>query len=744
MTDWVARMITPGSELDAAPVFRRVVDLSRDVRRAVLHVTALGVVEASVNGSPVGDEVLAPGWTSYEWRLRVRSHDVTHLVGPRTEVRLLVGAGWHRGRLGFHGNRNLYGDEPGAFAQLEVEYADGRTEVVGTDASWEAGASGVLADDLYDGQTIDAGRLEPAVWGQVRELAFDTALLDGSAYPPVRRHESVRPVRVWVAASGETLLDFGQNLVGWLRFTVRGERGRTVTVRHAEVLDDGELCVRPLRTAQATDRLVLSGGTDTFEPTFTTHGFRYAGITGWPGELRADDVEAVVVHSEQQRIGRFACSDDRIDRLHENAVWTWRGNTVGVPTDCPQRDERFGWTGDLAVFAPSAAFLFDVGPFLRQWLVDLALEQQHADGRVPLCAPDCLKLEAPPEGLPPMDASAIWADASVWVPWALWTAYGDERVLRDQWPSMLAHVERTRDRLLSERGLWEGGFQFGDWLDPTAPPDQPGRSRADTGVVATAVFHRSVVLAARAASVLGLAREGAWLDALASDVRSAFLAHYVDESGRVHSDCPTAYALALELGLLDGDPRRQLAGDRLAELVRGEGHHIGTGFAGTAFVLDALVGAGHLDDAYALLVQTGCPSWLYPVTMGATTVWERWDSMLPDGSVNPGTMTSFNHYALASVADWLHRTVGGLAPIEPGYRRFRVAPRAGGGLTWATTSLETPHGRIEVAWTAEAGVLSTVDVTVPDGSEAEVDLGDGRTQVLGSGRHSVAYAGAPG
>ncbi|HEY0644919.1 MAG TPA: family 78 glycoside hydrolase catalytic domain, partial [Nocardioides sp.] len=515
----------------------------------------------------------------------------------------------------------------------------------------------------------------------------------------------------------------GQTLGGWLRVTAPGPAGETVTVRHAEELEHGELCVRPLRTAQATDRLVLSGGRDTFEPTFTTHGFRYAGITGWPGELRAEDVEAVVVHTEQQRIGRFTCSDERINRLHENAVWTWRGNTVGVPTDCPQRDERLGWTGDLAVFAPSATFVFDVGPFLRQWLVDLALEQQHADGRVPLCAPDCLKLEPPPEGLPPMDASAIWADASVWVPWALWTAYGDESVLRDQWPSMLAHVERTRDRLLSERGLWEGGFQFGDWLDPTAPPDQPGRSRADTGVVATAVYHRSVVLTARAAEVLGLWEERDSLSALAADVRAAFLAHYVDESGRVHSDCPTAYALALELGLLDGDPRRQLAGDFLAELVRGEGHHIGTGFAGTAFVLDALVGAGHLDDAYALLMQTSCPSWLYPVTMGATTVWERWDSMLPDGSVNPGTMTSFNHYALASVADWLHRTVGGLAPIDPGYRRFRVAPRPGGGLTWATTSLETPHGRIEVAWTAEAGVLATVDVTIPDGSEAEVDLG---------------------
>ncbi len=730
-------MITPATDLDAAPVFRRVVELDGDVRRATLRVTALGVVEASVNGRPVSDEVLAPGWTSYEWRLRVRSHDITHLVEDETEIRLLVGNGWHRGRLGFHGNNNLYGSEPGAFAQLEVEYADGRTEVVGTDASWEAGASGILADDLYDGQTIDARRTEPTEWVGVRELDFDTDLLDDSDHPAIRRHEAVRPERVWTAPSGETLLDFGQNLVGWLRFTVQGERGETVTVRHAEVLEDGELCVRPLRTARATDRLVLSGGADAFEPTFTTHGFRYAGITGWPGDVTADDVEAVVVHTEQRRIGRFACSDERLNRLHENAVWSWRGNSVGVPTDCPQRDERLGWTGDLAVFAPSAAHLFDVGPFLRQWLVDLALEQSHADGRVPLAAPDCLKFEAPPEGLPPMDASAIWADASVWVPWTLWTAYGDDAVLRDQWPSMLAHVERVRDRLLSDRGLWEGGFQFGDWLDPSAPPDQPGRSRADTGVVATAVFHRSVVLTARTAEVLGLDDEHQTLSALADDVRAAFLRHYVDDRGRVQSDCPTAYALALELGLLDGDPRRQLAGDRLAELVRDEGHHIGTGFAGTAFVLDALAGTGHLADAWALLMQTGCPSWLYPVTMGATTVWERWDSMLPDGSVNPGSMTSFNHYALGSVADWMHRTVGGIAPLEPGYRRILVAPRPGGGLTWAESSLDTPHGTVRVAWRAEGDELTELEVTVPDGSAATINLPDGRTLDAAAGHHHL-------
>ena len=392
------------------------------------------------------------------------------------------------------------------------------------------------------------------------------------------------------------------------------------------------------------------------------------------------------MHTEQARIGHFSCSDERLNRLHENAVWSWRGNSVGVPTDCPQRDERLGWTGDLAVFAPSAAYLFDVGPFLQQWLVDLALEQSHADGRVPLAAPDCLKFEAPPEGLPPMDASAIWADASVWVPWTLCTAYGDADVLRDQWTSMLAHVERVRDRLLSERGLWEGGFQFGDWLDPTAPPDHPGRSRADTGVVATAVYHRSVRLVAHAAGVLGLEEDARDADRVGRRRTSRVPAALRRRSR------PRAQRLpdGVRAGPRAGPAGRAIPGGQSpATGWRSWCGRRGTtsGRASPARPSSSTHWSAPATstDAYALLMQTECPSWLYPVTMGATTVWERWDSLLPDGSVNPGDMTSFNHYALGSVVDWLHRTVGGLAPLEPGYRRFRVAPRPGGGLTSAET-----------------------------------------------------------
>ena len=363
----------------------------------------------------------------------------------------------------------------------------------------------------------------------------------------------------------------------------QGDAGQTITVRHAEVLEDGELCTRPLRTAQATDRLVLSGGVDDFEPTMTTHGFRYAGITGWPGTLTADDVEAVVVHSDMRRIGHFSCSDERLNRLHENAVWSWRGNSVGVPTDCPQRDERLGWTGDLAVFAPSAAYLFDVGPFLREWLVDLALEQEHADGRVPLCAPDCLKFEPPPRG-PAADGHRRPSGRT---PRSGCRGRCGRRtatttVLRDQWPSMLGARRAGPQARLSERGLWEGGFQFGDWLDPSAPPDEPGqvpgghRRRGDRRLLPHAHAGRCDSRGHRRARRGEPDRRGSQ-----PRCKAAFNEHYVDDDGRVLSDCQTVYALAIELGLLDGDTS-QRAGDRLAELVRADGHRIGTGFAGTA------------------------------------------------------------------------------------------------------------------------------------------------------------------
>jgi len=750
--DWSAVMIGSDEDFAGAPLLRKEFVLDDgDVRQATLYATARGVFTASINGVNVSDDVLSPGWTSYEWRMRYREYDVTNLLTPNllttsaaVVLGLELGNGWFRGRLGWNEGRAFYGSELGALAELEIRFADGHVQTVGTDGTWRAGPSAVLANDLYDGETIDARLLDDAWkhpgfthdgWVGVHEQDFALATLTPYVGPAVRRQQEIRPVAVWTSPTGRTLVDFGQNLVGWVRFSVRGEAGAVITIRHAEVLEHGELATRPLRSAQACDRFILSGAHDRFEPGLTFHGFRYAEISGWPGELGADDVVAVVVHSTVERTGYFECSDELLNQLHSNVVWGTRGNILDVPTDCPQRDERLGWTGDLAVFAPTAAFLFDVDGLLRDWLADLAAEQRAAGGRVPFVVPDILKYEKR-RAFSATASTAIWGDAAVWVPWALWQAYGDARVLGEAFESMAAHVRRARSAT-SETGLWDQGFQFGDWLDPTAPPDQPFLAKADPGVVATACLYRSARTVADAATILHRAADAEEFAALAQRTKAAFNTHYVTAEGTVHSDCPTAYALAIAFGLLD-TPVRALAGDRLAALVAANGYRIATGFAGTPYVTDALSATGHLGAAYRLLSQRECPSWLYPVTMGATTIWERWDAILPDGTVNPGEMTSFNHYALGAVADWMHRVILGINAGEPGYRTIRIAPRPGGGLTWARGSLKTPHGPVGVSWQHNEGG-STVTVTVPDGAKAEIDLPGKAPATVGAGEHTVRW-----
>ena len=697
----------------------------------------------------VGDHVMAPGWTSYDHRLRYQTFDVTELLveGPNA-LGAILADGWHRGRLGYHGGRrNIYGDRLALLAQLEIEYADGTSERIITDESWRAATGPIVASDIYDGETYDA-RLErigwsapgydDCGWASVTPLERDMETLVAPSGPPVRRIELLPPVSIITSPSGRTIVDFGQNLVGRLRLTVQGAAGQAITLRHAEVLEHGELCTRPLRFAAATDRYILKGeGVETWEPRFTFHGFRYAEIDGWPGERLPDGsfpdgaVRAVVCHSDLERTGWFECSDPLVNRLHENVVWSMRGNFLDIPTDCPQRDERLGWTGDIQVFAPAACFLYDSAGFLQSWLADLAAEQAAASGMVPLFVPNVMSMPASP--------AAAWGDAAVIVPWVVYQRYGDEAILAAQFESMRAWVDRVA-RAAGPGWLWEKGLQFGDWLDPKAPPDKPGDARTAPYVVATAYFARSAELLGKAAGVLGRSADEVHYLTLAAEVRDAFAREYVTPGGRVVSDATTAYALAHQFALLPGEEQRQAAGRRLAALVRGSGYRISTGFVGTPLVCDALCSVGEYGAAYRLLMQRQCPSWLYPVTMGATTIWERWDSLLPDGSVNPGEMTSFNHYALGAVADWLHRTVAGLAPSAPGYRRIEIRPVPGGSLTWARARHRTPYGAAECSWRIEAGRM-TVEAEIPANTTAIVYLPgrDGGPLEVGSGRYRWSY-----
>ncbi len=739
-SDWNASFITPNWDEDNSisnpcPYLRREFELGEDVQSARLYITSLGVYQGYLNGYRIGDQVLSPGWTVYDQRLRYQTFDVTSLLqtGNNT-IGAILGDGWFRGRIGFGGGkRNTYGENLALLAQLEVKYVNGKTETIVSDESWSASTGAILSSSIYDGEIYDA-RLEPVGWSQtgfdssqwksVRKIEWDLEALEAMTGPPVRRIEKIKPVSISQSPSGKTIVDFGQNLVGRLNIKVKGQVGQTITFHHAEVLENGELCTRPLRFADATDKYTLKGGAlETWEPFFTFHGFRYAEVSGWPGELTSDDISAVVLHSDLERTGWFECSDPLLNRLHENVIWSMRGNFLDIPTDCPQRDERLGWTGDIQVFSPTASFLYDESGFLQSWLKDLAIEQQKLGGIVPSVVPNIIRFGA---------GAAAWGDAATVIPWVLYQRFGDKQLLSDQFKSMCDWVDQIIETV-GEDYLWTVGFQFGDWLDPTSPPDKPAQARTDKTIVASAYFAHSLGLVASAAEVLGKTIERDYYSQLAERAKSAFLKEFVTPAGRLMSDAETAYALALVFDLLSTEKQQQHAGNRLNELVQDSGYHIRTGFVGTPLICDALCRTGHYQAAYRLLAQTECPSWLYPVTMGATTIWERWDSMLPDGSINPGEMTSFNHYAFGAIADWMHRTIGGITLIEPGYHRIEISPRPGGGITQAQTSHLTPYGMVECNWRIDENNFK-LEVIIPPNTSANVILSEGECVEVGSGR----------
>ncbi|UAJ79747.1 glycoside hydrolase family 78 protein [Leifsonia sp. ZF2019] len=744
--EWTAHAIGPGpqpDDRDGRPaLLRQEFTAPAGLARAVLRATAHGVFEAEINGRRVGDDALAPGWTAYKHRLRVVSYDVTDLVEPGANaIGAWLGDGWYRGRIGFEGGvRELYGDRTAFFAELELTAADGSRTVVVTDGSWLTHPSPIVRSGLYDGEKFDATEHLPgwsragfdAVgWTAAEVLPLDTALLVAPDGPPVRCTAERTPVSITPLVGGRLLLDFGQNLAGRLRIrSASSTAGETIALRHAEVLQGGELYTRPLRQAASVDAYVADGGPIDWEPRFTIHGFRFAEVSGWTGDPRDLEVVARVYHSDMTRTGTFESSNPLVNRLHENVLWSMRSNFVDIPTDCPQRDERLGWTGDIQVFTPTAAGLFDVSGFLASWLKDVAAEQLP-DGTVPWYVP------VVPGGpyWTPIRPGAVWGDAAVLTPWDLYRHYGDRQVLADQYASARAWVDLV-EREAGPSRLWESGQQLGDWLDPTAPPEDPTVATTDKYLVATAYFEHSARILGRIASELGRDEDAARYATLADEVRVAFRAKHMMPGGTLVNHAQTAYALAIAFDLFDAD-ELAAAGESLRDLVASNGYRIGTGFAGTPLIANALSAAGQTAAAYRLLLERECPSWLYTVLSGGTTIWERWDSQLPDGTVNPGEMTSFNHYALGSVAAWMHDTIAGIAPLEPAFRRFRVAPQPGGGLTWARRTLETPYGEVAAAWTLTDGVFDLV-VDVPTGTTAEVVLPSGATTTASPGRYRFA------
>ncbi len=762
---WVAPTATPGP-VGHRPAYRLrgTVTVDRPVTSARLYASALGLHETWVDGVRVSLDELAPGYTEYQHHTLVQTSDVTALMTPGTHVLgALLADGWYRGQVGLLRAHDQWGTTTAYVAQLHLTHADGTVEVVGTDDGWRWAPSHVLAADLIEGQREDRRLVEPdwctaaydaSAWSPVQVVDRGHATLVASPAPPVRPVTELRPVAVTSPRPGVQVVDLGQNINGRVRLHDLGPAGTELRLTHGEWLGpDGDVTMdhlapampflpEPLSAGQV-DTVVSAGvDGDVFDPRFTTHGFQYVRVEGHPGALGPDDVTGVVVHTDLEPRGSFTCSDPRVDRLHEAAVWSLRGNACDIPTDCPTR-ERAGWTGDWQLYVPTASYLYDVAGFSLKWLRDLAAEQ-WADGNLGNMAP--MPVAERTGFLERMNGSAGWGDAIVLVPWELYAEYGDVEVLAELWPAMEAWLDRVEamastgrhpDRVARsavaaphERYLWDSGFHWGEWLEPGGEPSDFGAFiAADKAEVATAFYAWTTRHAAQVASVLGRAADAARYEALSASVVDAWRTEFLNADGRVVPHTQANLVRALRFGLVP-EGLRQQAADDLVALVRAAGTHLGTGFLSTPDLLPVLADHGHLDVAYELLLQDTAPSWLAMTERGATTVWERWEGVDDDGLPHE----SLNHYSKGAVVSFLHRYVAGLQRVDPTWRRFRVAPRPGGGLTSATTSHETPHGVASASWAL--GPAFELTVTVPPGCAAEIVLPSGAVHEAGPGTHT--------
>ena len=726
-----SQWITTARDLgDVCPVFRRRFCAEKEIASAALEITALGVYEAELNGRRVGDFVLAPGWTSYDHRLQVQTYDVAEMLRNKNELRVTVGRGWFRSPMpGFVDSEDKHRryDQPcGLIARLYIRYTDGSENVLDTDESWEFAESPVRFSEIYDGECYDAA-FSPKNWEAVRLLAWSKEILIPQEGETVRETERVAARAVLHTPAGETVIDFGQEVTGYVEFSVTAREGDEIRFTHGEMLDaDGNFYNANYRTAKAELSYCCREGSQTWHPRLTFFGFRYIKLLSWPGDVKAEDFTAVVVHSDMKRIGWLESGDPMLNQLFSNIVWGQRGNFLDVPTDCPQRDERLGWTGDAQAISATACQSLYMPAFYRKYLWDMRAEQSTLEGSVPNVVPRIK------QGMIGEHGSSPWADAAGIIPWNVWRYYGSRELLRECYPGMKAWVDcqRRREEAIGGEHLVKDGFHFADWLALDNP--QPGPFGAtDPLYIASAYYFRCAQILAEAGEILDLP-EAADYRRLAGEILRALREQYFDENGLCRIRTQTAAALALVFGLTES-PEAQ--GRRLRELVAENGEHLNTGFVGTPILCEALSMSGHHDAAVTLLLQEDYPSWLYSVKLGATTIWERWNSVLPDGHMNPEGMNSLNHYTYGSIAGWMISWLCGLRPAEPGYRRAVLEPRPDRRLGQARVELDTAAGRFVSAWRYEGDSLHYA-FTVPFGASAELHLPGQAPKELGAGSYT--------
>jgi alpha-L-rhamnosidase len=726
-SDWKANWIEMESDTNRyspSPHFRKEFDITKPVAKAVIYVTSHGFYELHLNGEKVGDQVLTPGWTSYGKRVQYQVYDVTgKIIKGSNAIGAVLGDGWYRGTLAWGNNWAIYGKRLGLLMQMKVTYNDGSEDIIVTDGSWKCSNDGAIRmNDLYNGEVYDAtkkltGWDKPSynekAWSKVKEASYKIPVI-GCESVPVRKVAEITPVKIFRTPGGSLIADMGQNMVGWIRLKVSGTKGTVVKIRHAEVLDKyGEFYTENLRSAKCELIYALAGnGEEVYEPRFTFMGFRYVEVTGFPGELGTGNITGIVVHSDMEHTGGYESSSALLNHLQHNILWGQNGNFVDVPTDCPQRDERLGWTGDAQAFSRTAAFNYDVAPFFTKWLKDLALDQKPG-GEVPDVIPDVLNSQKATTAIP----SAGWGDVAVIVPWTMYTVYGDKRLLETQYPSMKAWVEYIRKRA-GDSYIWKGGSKYGDWLFYHPPVNNHSEfdGHTDHDFIATAFFAYSTSLLEKAAKELGKKDDEQYYKELFEKIKSVFIHEYVTPAGRVGTNSQTSYVLALMFNLLPSDLREE-ASQFLVDDIKSRRNHLSTGFLGTPFLCHILSETGHTDVAYDLLLQETYPSWLYPVRMGATTIWERWDGQKPDSTFQDPGMNSFNHYAYGAIGDWMYRVSAGIEARSPGYKDILLQPHITSRLSYSKASFESPYGTIASGWERKGGKI-IVNVKIPANTNA--------------------------
>ncbi len=736
--DWISQPNKGDvSQMQPVPMLRRSFELGRMPVRARVYASALGIYTLYINGTPVSGDLLSPGWTSYSTRVQYQTWDVTNLLREGENViAASVADGWYRGYLVSPTSRNMFGQRLALICQMHIMTADGSEKVICTDESWKAYENGPIRyADFYSGISYDA-RLEmpgwnapgydDSAWQQAVRLRHTKSALTAQTGKPVRRIRTLRPQRIITTPAGETLIDMGQNMVGWLKFTVRGEAGHTLNVRHGEVLDkDGNFYNDNYRSAKTEILYTLrGGGEETFEPEHTFFGFRYVKLIGWPCDVRLEDFEGVVICSDMEITSGFECSDERVNQLFSNIQWGQRGNFVDLPTDCPQRDERLGWTGDCQAFARTACINMDSHDVLCKWLTDL-MADQRADGAVSHVVPNVLGKDG--------YGSAAWGDAAAIVPWTLYQCYGDKRILERQYPSMRRWLDFIASQ--SDGYLWDQGWHFGDWLGLDAH-EGSYVGATDKTLIATAFYAYSTRLTMQAADVLGYEKDKLELNQLLKRIIRAYRREFITPNGRLAVPTQTAHVLTLYFDLAEEIDRPRLASDLVA-LIAERGGHLSTGFVGTPYLCLALTAAGAHDVAGQLLMKNDYPSWLYPITKGATTMWEHWDGIKPDGSFWSRDMNSYNHYAYGAIGEWMMRALAGIDLMKPAYSEIMLHPRPIEELSFVSAWQKTPYGKVRCDWRIE-GKLHTVGCTIPCGTTALLVLEQAELYQVSSGNRMLS------